>query len=35
VHDLPTIRAKLQVTGAIAGAAAAGLLVLGPILGWI
>ena len=35
VHDLPTLRAKLAVTGAIAGTAAAGLLVFGPILGWI
>jgi hypothetical protein len=35
VHDLPTIRAKLLVTGAIAGTAALGLIVFGPVLGWI
>jgi hypothetical protein len=35
VHDLPTLEGKLKVTGALAGAAIAGLVVFGPILGWI
>jgi len=35
VHDLPTLRAKLRVTGALAGVAAAGLVLFGPILGWL
>jgi len=35
VHDLPTLEGKLKVTGALAGTAVAGLVVFGPILGWI
>ena len=34
-HDLPTLRKKLRLTGALAGTAATGLVVFGPVLGWI
>ncbi len=34
-HDLPTVRGKLVLTGALAGTAAALLVVFGPILGWL
>jgi hypothetical protein len=35
VHDLPTLAKKIRFTGALAGTAAGGLVVFGPILGWI
>ncbi len=34
-HDLPTIRLKVRLVGALGGTAAALLLVFGPVLGWI
>ncbi len=35
VHDLPTLAGKVRVTASVAGVAAAGLIVFGPVLGWI
>ncbi len=35
VHDLPTLKGKVRATGALAGAAAASLVVFGPVLGWL
>ena len=35
VHDLPSLPGKLKATGVLAGTAAAGLIVFGPLLGWI
>jgi len=35
VHDLPTLGAKLRVTGALAGTAVAAIVVFGPVLGWL
>jgi hypothetical protein len=35
VHDAGSVQRKLQITGALAGAATLGLVVFGPLLSWI
>jgi hypothetical protein len=35
VHDMPLVKSKVKAVGVLGGVAAAGLILFGPVLGWI